>query len=341
MLLFFILAYFNKTSQFLLKHYGKNSYLCESNPALGRLVITECGRNKAIDFKLETSPAGTEFLSPKKQTKILDVDSTSQVILWQKHGGENQQLQLVYIGPDKFAIVNRGKCLTLEDSSLHFMRPCKYSNDQILTLVHTLDEKKELVTSDNPAHIYGDLAQSSFLLLNKLTRMIDVNSALAKNIHNSHINHYTGNPHAHFDDNHYTDHNQHQVTDRYGDYLTHYNNGHHSNHYDDGHHSLHYEHGHHSHRQSHGHYSHHHDDDNNPHPFENDHNSHNDPHHSDHISHHDDHNVQVNSSFHSDPAHSPHHLETGHDFDHGNHHERGYRHSSFGGQGENFIDYLN
>lgn len=223
--------------QFYLKHSDKNSFLCESDPSLGRAFVTMCSQDRAIDFKIEKTDTGKAFFYPVNKDLVLDATSKTQVILYKKHGGENQRFSISYIGPDKFIITNREKCVTASDDAKHYMKKCDYGPSQVYMIVHNRLEKKE-TTAYNSNPIYGNFLGSQFNLINKMNQLMRENNALTKN-HSLYDHHGTSHGHTHHE--HQPAHN---VNDRTGDYIHSHDDDHHSHMTDyshhDGHHGMHH-----------------------------------------------------------------------------------------------------
>lgn len=204
MLLYFLISHFGHSVQFRLKHASKNSFVCQGTNSGGKFPLVECdNENKATDFKIETSPDGTGFFSPVDNSIVFDVAEEWKVVMNGKHGEPNQRFQLTYISPDKYAIVNRGKCLTLEGTSFHHMRECSYGNDQLYAIVYNDNEKKELTTSlPQNKSVAGDTSAPDSPMMDKLTRMINDNKEIASRIAFSHAFHHHGHPLDHHSHHH-------------------------------------------------------------------------------------------------------------------------------------------
>jgi hypothetical protein len=187
--------YFTSTRQFFLKHHNRNSYLCTSDTSGGRAYLSECGFNKATDFNYEKKSEGIGLLAPVNDSRALDVDKSNyQVILWPKHGRGNQQFNIMYTEPDRFALVSENRCITRKDNGQHYMESCKYSEDQQFVIVYNVEEKDDRVVPKEyvPSRSFGGLFSSNNGILNKIGQLMGANKALSRYLSESHVDHSHG-----------------------------------------------------------------------------------------------------------------------------------------------------
>ncbi|KAF9761519.1 hypothetical protein NGRA_2592 [Nosema granulosis] len=239
MLLWILITFFTSSKQFRLKHVNKKSFICEGSKTGEKIPIVECEDEKsATDFKIETSSDGTGFFSPIDKALVFDVAEEWKVVFGPKHGETNQRFSLSFLGPDKYTIVNRGKCLTLESTKFHHMRDCKYSDDQSYEIVYNDSEKPQLTTSAPKDSVSGGSGGSSLPsadMTDRLARMIEDNKEIANRIayshnhhhYNRHYNHHLEEHNHHLKEhNHHLDgHNKHHNHDNKKSHVSRYEEG--------------------------------------------------------------------------------------------------------------------
>ncbi|EOB11484.1 hypothetical protein NBO_1136g0001 [Nosema bombycis CQ1] len=189
-----ILIYFLFSKEFKLKHTGKGTYICETKSGTKRTLSKCSDLGSATEWRIERKPNGQGLISPSNDPFVWDIAEATRVEIKVKHAKPNQRFSLVYVSPDKYAIVSTDRCLTFEDP-YHFMRSCDYSSNQLYTIMYNETEANELTETKSLIGISGSSVDQN--VVDKLQRMIDDNKEIAKHISFTHDRRSHGHGHGH------------------------------------------------------------------------------------------------------------------------------------------------
>lgn len=120
-----------------IKHSGSDLYICDHDATNGQNnVLTACTINQVPTlFEFETSMDGIHIIHGKELNYVWDIADKTELILYYKHGGENQLFELRVVTKNQFLIVNRGWCIEYEPNNRYIYKPCTGLINQLFEFV--------------------------------------------------------------------------------------------------------------------------------------------------------------------------------------------------------------
>lgn len=100
----------------------------------GQVLLSSSG--SPLEFYMEEVSATNNLIRVENSQKVLDLKGGgSSVILWDKHGGWNQQFSLLREKDGAFYIMNSGKCMEVDTKGYLSTTACASKNEQKFELV--------------------------------------------------------------------------------------------------------------------------------------------------------------------------------------------------------------
>jgi hypothetical protein len=153
---FTILYIFGITQSLLIKHKSDNNYLSLYAEGGFTYVKLTPDEKEAVDVTFTPNKDGSVFIKNSQEpNKSFDIaDNKDKLIMYNFHGGNNQQFMVSMVDHRKFKIINNGQCLDYDAESKKILKKtCTNSESQIFDIFDKNSEDSSAATDLNSEKI--------------------------------------------------------------------------------------------------------------------------------------------------------------------------------------------
>ncbi|EOB15297.1 Ricin B lectin [Nosema bombycis CQ1] len=153
---FTFLFIFGITQSLLIKHKSDNNYLSLYAEGAFTYVKLTPDEKEAVDVTFTPNKDGSVFIKNSQEpNKSFDIaDNKDKLIMYNFHGGNNQQFMVSMVDNRKYKIINNGQCLDYDAESKKILKKtCTNSESQVFDIFDKNSEDSSAATDLNSEKI--------------------------------------------------------------------------------------------------------------------------------------------------------------------------------------------